>query len=180
FRAFARPVDVIVTTPPFGSDLADRRALSAFELGQGRTSRRRGVLFLERCLELLKPGGVLAIVLDDSVLNGPSNTDAPQMVLDRARPVAVVRLPGTAFLPYASVKASVLFLQKNGGRKRSLVRERGTFFAQAESVGRKANGEGLVRLNTTTNRMEVDSDLPEILRRWRNDRSGEAADERVF
>src|SRR5207248_7136490 len=132
-----------------------------FELGKDRSSRRRGVLFIERCLETLRPGGVLAIVLDDSVLNGPANADTRRLVLRWSDPFAVVGLPETAFMPYAAVKASVLFLQKKGGRGPSMVRPGGVFFARAEAVGRKPNGDPLFRLDGTTNRMEPDSDLPE-------------------
>lgn len=165
-RKFFGRIDAIVTNPPFGSDLAGA-ALADFVLGRGRTSRRRGVLFLERCLDLLKPGGRLAIIIDDSVLNGPANADVRQLVLERAYPFAIISLPDTAFMPYASVQSSVLFLQKKGGRKPALRRERGTFFARAEAVGRKPNGDPLLRINPETGRPELDSDLPGILEAWR-------------
>jgi type I restriction enzyme M protein len=165
-RPYFGRVDAIVTNPPFGSDLSDEDALGEFELGKGRTARRRGVLFLERCLDLLKPGGLLAIILDDGVLNSPSNTDTRRLLIERSHPFAIVSLPETAFMPYASVKASVLFLQKKGGRTAPVVHERGTFFAHAEVVGRKPNGDPLFRVNKATGRMELDSDLPEILGEW--------------
>src|SRR5512147_251917 len=80
-------VDVVVTNPPFGSDLSQPDALAAFELGRGRPSRRRGVLFLERCLDLVRPGGTVAIVLDDGVLNAPSTADARRHLLRVAHPL---------------------------------------------------------------------------------------------
>jgi excisionase family DNA binding protein len=163
-------IDAIVTTPPLRSDLTDAAALAAFELGRGRGSRRRGVLFIERCLDLLRPGGLLGIIIDDSVLNGPSNADTRRLILERSHPFAIVSLPETAFMPFASVKASVLFLQKKGGRRPPAVRERGTFFARAEVVGRKPNGAPLLRLNKATGKLEPDSDLPEILEEWRGER----------
>src|SRR5437763_9019389 len=85
-RYFGR-VDAILTNPPFGSDLSDRDVLGGFELGKSRTSRRRGVLFVERCLDPLRPGGSLAIDLDDGVPNGPSNADARRLILERADPL---------------------------------------------------------------------------------------------
>jgi hypothetical protein len=173
-------VDVIVTNPPFGSDLSDRDALAEFELGKGRASRRRGVLFIERCLDLLRPGGTLAIVIDDGVLNSPSNTDTRRLILERSTPVAIVSLPATAFMPYATVKTSILFAQKKGGRGRRLVRGGGTFFARAEVVGRKPNGDPLLRTNRDTRRMELASDLPAILREWHEARPATVTSERVF
>ena len=160
-------VDMIITNPPFGSDLSEKEALNEFELGEGRTSRRRGVLFIERCLDLLKPGGVAGIIIDDGVLNSPSNTDTRRLILERSHPLAIISLPDTAFMPYASVKASILFLQK----KATGIRSDGdcnkpTFFAYADAVGRKPNGDPLVRHDPVTGGAVLDSSLPEILAVW--------------
>jgi predicted RNA methylase len=161
------PLDLIITNPPFGSDLSDLEALDSFELGRGKKSRRRGVLFMERCLQLLKPGGVLAAIIDDGVLNAPGNADTRALLLSHADLFAVVSLPEVAFMPYASVKASVLFLQKHGGDVRRAMSMKGTFFAAAEEVGRKPSGDPLYQFNSVTRRLELESDLPEVLQAWR-------------
>jgi type I restriction enzyme M protein len=71
------------------------------------------ILFIERCLELLKPGGRLGIVLPEGVFNNPSLAYVRQFCEDRAFIRAVVSLPQeTFFSSGASVKASLLFLQK--------------------------------------------------------------------
>ncbi len=62
---FFASFDAIITNPPFGSDFTDAALLPTYKLGGDRTSRRRGILFLERCHQLLKPGGMLAIIIDD-------------------------------------------------------------------------------------------------------------------
>lgn len=178
-------VDAIVTNPPFGSDLSDGDSLEKFQLGRGRPSRRRGVLFIERCLDLLVPGGVAAIILDDAVLNGPSNADVRRLVLERAELFAVVSLPDTAFMPYATVKASVLFMQKRGGRGQPMLRAEGTMFARAEVVGRKPNGDPLLRPDTSVAGLELDSDLPAIFAAWEGSNAarhatGSVADPSVF
>ena len=160
-------VDTIITNPPFGSDLSEKEALNDFELGKGRTSRRRGVLFIERCLDLLKPGGVAGIIIDDGVLNSPSNTDTRRLVLERSHPLAIISLPETAFMPYASVKASIMFLQKEPTGIRSAGNyNKPTFFAHADTVGRKPNGDPLVRHDPVTGSAVLDSSLPEILTVW--------------
>jgi type I restriction enzyme M protein len=159
-------IDVILTNPPFGSDMTDEKALNEMELGFGRQSRRRGVLFIERCLDLLRPGGVVGIIIDEGVLNGPTNKDVRRLILERSDLFAVVSLPETTFMPYASVKASIVFLQKKGGRKPRAMRNEQTFFASAEVVGRKPNGEPLLRVNQETGRQELHTDLPEILNIW--------------
>ncbi|GIW90593.1 MAG: hypothetical protein KatS3mg109_1025 [Pirellulaceae bacterium] len=159
-------IDVILTNPPFGSDLTDEEALGDMVLGRGRQSRRRGVLFIERCLDLLKPGGVVGIIIEEGVLNGPTNTDVRRLILERSDVIAVVSLPETTFMPYASVKASILFLQRKGGKTIRLAKGGKTFFASAEVVGRKPNGDPLFRINKETGRQELDTDLPEILAVW--------------
>ena len=161
-------IDTILTNPPFGSDLSEKDALRDFELGRGKMSRRRGVLFIERCLDLLKPGGVVAIIIDDGVLNGPSNIDTRRLILDRSQPLAIVSLPETAFLPYASVKSSILFLQKRPESSHSATEDQPTFFAHAEVVGRRPNGDPLLRHDPASSQMQLDSDLPEILNVWKD------------
>ena len=113
----------------------------------------------------MKPGGVLAIIIDDGVLNAPLTCDARELILRRSDPFAIVSLPETAFMPYATVKASVLFLQKKGGTSRRLRNARYVFFSEAEVVGRKPNGDPLMRVNKSTGKLEPDSDLPMILLR---------------
>ncbi|MGH9871816.1 MAG: N-6 DNA methylase [Pyrinomonadaceae bacterium] len=85
---------------------------SLFELPKsGRVKTE--ILFIERCLSLLKPGGRLGIVLPEGIYNNPSLAYVREYVEDRAFIRAVVSLPQETFLSSgASVKASLLFLQK--------------------------------------------------------------------
>src|SRR5690606_3190260 len=71
------------------------------------------VLFIERCLDLLKPGGRLGIVLPEGIFNNPSLAYVREFCEDRARILAVVSLPQETFnASGATVKASLLFLSK--------------------------------------------------------------------
>lgn len=71
------------------------------------------ILFIERCLDLLKPGGRLGIVLPEGILNNPSLEYVRMFAEDRAYIRAVVSLPDETFLSSgASVKCSLLFMQK--------------------------------------------------------------------
>lgn len=81
---------------------------------QGKLGKiKTEVLFIERCLDLLKPGGKLGIVLPEGIFNNPSLTYVREFVEDRARLMAVVSLPQETFAASgASVKCSLLFLQK--------------------------------------------------------------------
>lgn len=169
--------DAIVTNPPFGSDYSDREGLGKFVLGRGRSSRRRGVLFVERCLDMLREGGVLAIVLDDGVLHHPSNEDARRMMLARAEVLGVVSLPATTFRPYASVESSIVVLRKSARPSR----RRATFFAKAEHVGKKNNG-GEDIVYDAQGHPRLNDDLTEIAARWRraHGRRPWTKDERCF
>lgn len=87
---------------------------SLFDLPKGaQTKIKTEILFIERCLKLLKPGGRMAIVLPEGIFNNPSLAYVREFCEDRAYLRAVVSLPQETFYSSgASVKASLLFLQK--------------------------------------------------------------------
>ena len=87
---------------------------SLFKLPKSPESKiKTEILYIERCLDLLKPGGRMGIVLPEGVFNNPSLHRVREFVEDRAFIRAVVSLPQEAFISSgASVKASLLFLQK--------------------------------------------------------------------
>jgi type I restriction enzyme M protein len=87
---------------------------SLFELPKSPESKiKTEILFIERCLDLLKPGGRMGIVLPEGVFNNPSLRHVREFVEDRAFLRAVISLPQEAFVSSgAGVKASLLFLQK--------------------------------------------------------------------
>ena len=103
--------------------------LSLYELGRGEKKVKSELLFVERCLSLLKPGGRLGIVVPDGMLNNPSLDYFREYVEDRARLLAVVSIPDKTFrAAKTSVKASLLFLQKLTEKER---RDRGQTFEAA-------------------------------------------------
>ena len=159
---FRGSFDTIITNPPFGSDYSSKEGLNRFRLGVGKSSRRRGVLFIERCLEFLKEGGYLAIIIDDGVLNHSSNEDVRKLILENSELLAVVSLPVTAFMPYASVEASILILRKTKNPDQSKY----TFYSLAENVGKKNNGnEDLIY--DIDGSEKINNDLNTILAQWK-------------
>ena len=92
----------------------DNPIASMFELPRNAKNKvKTEILFIERCLNLLKPGGRMGIVLPEGVFNNPSLTYVRQFCEDRAFIRAVISLPQETFYSSgASVKASLLFLQK--------------------------------------------------------------------
>ncbi len=95
----------------------DKPIASLFELpktkGNAVGKIKTELLFIERCLALLKPGGRMGIVLPEGVFNNPSLAYVREFCENSSRVVAVVSLPQETFYSSgASVKASLLFLKK--------------------------------------------------------------------
>lgn len=89
------------------------KILDQFEIGKNKNNRPTEIVFIERCLKLLKPGGRLGIVLPDGNLNNPSLKWLRRWAEGKARIQAVVSLPEETFSSAkATVKASLVFLQK--------------------------------------------------------------------
>ena len=113
--------DVVLANPPFAGEMKDRRMLGHYELAKPALRRagdnkqpreERDVLFIERILKMLKPGGRAAIVLPQGKLNNASLAFIREWILKKARILAVVGLHPNTFKPHTSTKTSVLFLQK--------------------------------------------------------------------
>lgn len=119
--------DVIITNPPFGaridknSKITEEDGLPEKYLGKkivslykiSKYSTATEVLFIERCLNLLKPGKRMGIVLPEGVLGNGNMKRVREFVEARARILLIVSLPVEVFASAgASVKSSVVFLQK--------------------------------------------------------------------
>ena len=102
--------------------------LSLFDIGRSpvdggpsaklQRTRATEMLFVERCLKLLKPGGRLGIVLPEGLLNNPSAQWLRDYCQDRAQLLAVVSLPQEVFASAkATVKTSLVFLRRLSERE---------------------------------------------------------------
>lgn len=83
--------------------------------GQSRVRRSRPTeeLFLERCINLARPGGRIGIVLPDGILNNPSSDWLRRYVEGRAKLLAVVSIPHEVFRSAkATIKTSLVFLRR--------------------------------------------------------------------
>jgi type I restriction enzyme M protein len=108
--------DVLFTNPPFAGNISEREILRQYRLAErnGRTVSKigRDILFIERCINLLSPGGRMAIVLPQGRLNNTNDLYIRNFIFDKARVLAVVGLHGNTFKPHTGTKTSVVFLQK--------------------------------------------------------------------
>ena len=122
--------DILITNPPFGSKIPveGKEKLQQFEFGYKwkvdkktnkwiKTQKLKEreepqVLFIERCLSLLKDGGKMAMVLPSGILGNERETYLREYILNKGNLFAIVELPFETFSPNVTINTSVLFIQK--------------------------------------------------------------------
>lgn len=112
--------DIILSNPPFAGEVKVKQQLVHYELAKGAMKRakdkqakeERDVLFIERIMKMLKPGGRAAIVLPQGKFNNSSLAFIREWILRKARLLGVVGLHGNSFKPHTGTKTSVLLIQK--------------------------------------------------------------------
>lgn len=109
--------DIVMANPPFAGDIKESRIIAKYELGKNSKGKYqskvgRDILFIERNLNFLKPGGRMAIVLPQGRFNNSSDKYIRDFIAERCRILAVVGLHGNVFKPHTGTKTSVLFVQK--------------------------------------------------------------------
>ena len=109
--------DILMANPPFAGDIKESRILHQYTLGfkgngKAQSKAGRDILFIERNLDFLKPGGRMAIVLPQGRFNNTSDKYIREFIAERARILAIVGLDTNTFKPHTGTKTSVLFLQK--------------------------------------------------------------------
>jgi len=155
--------DFIVTNPPFGANVkrSEHPYLEKFVLAQNgkkiRDNQKTEILFIERCIDFLKPEtGQMAIVLPDGILTNSSLQDVRDFIMERCQILAVVSLPQFAFTHFgAGVKSSLVFVRRKG-TKEKLGRYK-IFMAIAEHIGYEATGK-----------LDPINDLPVILAKYQD------------
>lgn len=91
------------------NDNINKSLLSLYKIDSNLTE----VLFIERCLNLLKPGGRMGIVLPEGVLNNTNLQKARDFVEGKAKILLIVSIPQDVFIASgATVKPSLLFFKK--------------------------------------------------------------------
>jgi type I restriction enzyme M protein len=114
-RAYA--FDVVMANPPFAGDIKQSAILAPYDLAHNAKGRLasavgRDLLFIERNLDMLKPGGRMAVVLPQGRFNNASDKRVRDYIMERCRVLAVVGLHPNTYRPHTGTKTSVLFVQK--------------------------------------------------------------------
>jgi len=179
---FNHAFDVILTNPPFGSKgkVEDQGILRSYLLARRWCNTKDGgweatrnvlagqspeILFIEKCLKLLRPGGRMAIVLPEGLLQNVSNSHIRYWIRSQAKVLGVVSIPQEAFVPYGTgIKTSLLLLQKLPS-----VAEK-VFMAQIQKMGYDVKGQPVYRrdeqgklLRTNLGTPIVDDDIDQLV-----------------
>lgn len=166
-RQLDSTVDLLFTNPPFGSKIVvdDPSILEQYELAhvwdydenedryrmrepwQLQKSQPPEILFVERCVQFLKPGtGRMAIVLPDGILGAPGLAYVREWIFEQTRVLASIDLHPDTFQPGNSTQTSVLILERKRFNEIELERAAGrkrdyeVFMALANHIGHDKRG----------------------------------------
>jgi type I restriction enzyme M protein len=148
--------DIVLTNPPFGTvgKITSTKTLSQYDLGYKWTGSDNQfykskilsnglaaeILFIERCLQLLKEGGRLGIVLPNGHFENPSLDYLRYYIKQKAKVLAIINLPQETFIPYGTgVKTSLLFLEKETVNPK---KQYSIFFSKIKKPGYQGNKNG--------------------------------------
>lgn len=145
--------DVVMANPPFAGDIKESRVLSKFELGKttsGKQAKKvgRDILFIERNLNFLKPGGRMAIVLPQGRFTNSSDKYIRDFITTHCRVLAVVGLHSNVFKPHTGTKTSVLLVQKWDEERCPRVADYPIFFATMQEPSKTNSGEKIFVMNS--------------------------------
>lgn len=181
--------DVIVTNPPFGSKIPikDESILKQYELAHiwekdksgkwSKTTRLQSsvppeILFIERCVQFLKSGGRMGIVLPDSILGSPGLGYIREWLIKNTRIVASIDLHADTFQPRNGTQTSVLFLQKktteqiDREEKSGNMADYSIFMAIIDKVGHDKRGNPLFKRDEQGNEILVPEKNNVIVMDW--------------
>jgi len=147
--------DIVLTNPPFGSkipvtgedklkqfDLAhkwkNKKGTNEWEKGKLADKEAPQILFIERCLQLLKDGGRMAIVLPEGIYGNSQLGYIRRWLLDKGRVLAIIDIPFETFMPNTSTKTSILVFQKLSSD--NIPEDYPIYMAVAETCGHDRRG----------------------------------------
>ena len=189
--------DLVLANPPFGAKMTNPAVLSKFDLGYKWSNqnkeyhktkavypnRNAEILFIERCLQLLKEGGRMAIVLPNGNFENPSLEYLRYYIKLKAKILAIVNLPQETFIPFGTgVKTSLLFLEKDTPNKD---RQYPIFFGRITKLGYQGNKNGTPQylkdkygqvVKNELGQPALDEDFSEIVEAYKAFQSGKKVD----
>ncbi|MFT9033847.1 MAG: N-6 DNA methylase [Liquorilactobacillus nagelii] len=149
--------DIVLTNPPFGKDVkVAEKTKKNFVFGNSIE-----LAFIEKSLEHLKDGGVLGIILPETIFHAPSlNKQKVRRELFFNHNIThIIDLPHDTFRPYNNAKTDIIFLEKNKLQQENIT------VIKVNEIGHDHLGKEKFKLDTKyqfTN--EVADDIPDIIR----------------
>jgi type I restriction enzyme M protein len=154
--------DILMANPPFAGDISDdviihnHPGVAKKPDGKYQSKVSRDVLFIERNLHYLKPGGRMAVVLPQGRFNNSSDKAIREYIAEHCRILGVVGLHGNAFKPHTGTKTSVLLVQKWDEKLCQKVDDYPIFFATMQSPSKDNSGEKIYRKDASGNKLKDD------------------------
>lgn len=163
--------DVVITNPPFGKKLKidSGEILQTYDLGHkwkfekadgsyhltGTIQKAQSpqILFIERCMDLLKDGGRLGIIAPESMFCNPSHRYIIEYIESVGKIKAVISLPEALFQPYTHAKTCAVVIEK--GHYADTDSAKPIFMAMANWCGHDSRGLPIPK-----------DDLPKILDKY--------------
>lgn len=154
--------DLVMANPPFAGDIKENTIISKYELGKKDNKKfvnriSRDILFIERNLNFLKPGGRMAIVLPQGRFNNVTDKRIREYIVENCRVLAVVGLHGNVFKPHTGTKTSVLFVQKWDEELCPKVEDYPIFFATMKKPSKDNSGDKIYLKDKNTGENILDS-----------------------
>ena len=171
--------DIVMANPPFAGNIKDSRLLGEYDIVFNEKRKKadsisRDILFIERNLSLLKPGGRMAIILPQGRFNNVSDERIRDFIMERARLLAVVGLDVNTFKPHTGTKTSVLFVQKWDENTNPPMDDYPIFMAVSQCTGKDNSGEEIYEMTEDGQRkldehghLVQEHDLKEIAKSFR-------------
>lgn len=159
--------DVICTNPPFGGEIRDHFILANYELandsrGKKRNYTERHILFIEKIIKMLKPGGRAAVIVPQGILNNTNLNYIREWIYSKARIIGVIGLNANTFKPHTNVKTSILFLKKWTHKPMD---DYPVFMAVSTRSGKNLSGDKIYKM--INGKQTIDTDLQEITTQFR-------------
>jgi len=177
--------NVVLTNPPFGTKIPIKgeRVLAQYELGyKWKKDKKTGkvektntlhedqppqILFLERCLQFLKPGGRLGIVLPEAVFGMPTYEYVVTFLRERTKILGIVSMPEALFKTSGKggthAKVCVVFIEKTVPKEGEAYV---IFMADVKWCGHDSRGNPTIRKDSSGVEVLLD-DVPKVAERFK-------------
>jgi len=167
--------DYIMTNPPFGAKIPidDKSIQINYKLAhswknvgdntwvmRNKLAKKSSpqVLFIERCIQLLKDGGKMGIILPEGIFGNPTDRYIWEFLEDEGKILGVISLEQNTFQPYTCNKTSILFFQKQS----QVLDNYKIDFAIVNNIGHDKDGKVQYKLNKDGSVIKSNSGNPII------------------